>query len=228
MSAMYSTERPMAGPGLISYRYRGPMGWIMIGARDHQEALREAARSTTEPVSGGLLQVWGSTRYVDAFPQPAPPVGPTRVYADVFGALNSWYAEVRTLDHQRIFLGNTRMSSHMASVDAAQFIRRNGHQQCPKPTPEDEAFERYDFGEGITVEGMDGWERTSSSQEITRKVFVRFESDPPDAATRVASFTAVVVGGYVQTASASLDGDQIGHLPGLGQAGPADAPRPQA
>lgn len=49
---------PLAVPGLESYRYRGRYGWIMIGAKSDEEALREAARSTVGEVSRGNLEVW--------------------------------------------------------------------------------------------------------------------------------------------------------------------------
>jgi hypothetical protein len=39
------TDLPLAAPGLASYRYRGPYGWIMIGATDEHDAAREALRS---------------------------------------------------------------------------------------------------------------------------------------------------------------------------------------
>jgi|GEM_PF-1869949 len=61
-----TTERPLAAKGLTSYRCRSPYGWIMIGARDHEDAMREAARSTDAPDRAGL-QVWDGERYVDAF-----------------------------------------------------------------------------------------------------------------------------------------------------------------
>ena len=54
-------DRPMAGPGLTSYRARSPYGWIMIGARDDVDAMREAVRSTPEPTD---LQVWDGRAYV--------------------------------------------------------------------------------------------------------------------------------------------------------------------
>lgn len=56
-------NRPCAAPGLVSYRYLGRYGWIMIAARDHSEALREAKRST-DNVTESNLQVWDGTKYV--------------------------------------------------------------------------------------------------------------------------------------------------------------------
>ena len=57
-------ERPCAAKGLTSYRYKGRYGWIMIGAGDRAEALREAARST-DNVLPELLQVWNGREYVN-------------------------------------------------------------------------------------------------------------------------------------------------------------------
>lgn len=57
------TNKPMAAQGLDSYRYRGRFGWIMIGATDHQDALRQAQRSTADPVTADRLQHWTGTEY---------------------------------------------------------------------------------------------------------------------------------------------------------------------
>lgn len=54
-------DKPHAAPGLTSYRAQSRFGWIMIGARDAAEALREARRSTEAPTD---LQVWNGARYV--------------------------------------------------------------------------------------------------------------------------------------------------------------------
>jgi len=62
---MTSHDKPLAIPGLISYRLRGRYGWVMIGARDIADAMREAARSTDKP-QRNALQVWDGARYVDA------------------------------------------------------------------------------------------------------------------------------------------------------------------
>lgn len=59
-------DRPCAAAGLTSYRYRGRFGWIMIGARDLGDALREAGRSTRDPIELARLQVWDGTGYVPA------------------------------------------------------------------------------------------------------------------------------------------------------------------
>jgi hypothetical protein len=57
-------NKPLAAHGLTSYRYRGSYGWVMIGARDDAEALREAARSVSNhaPVME-RLQIWTGTAY---------------------------------------------------------------------------------------------------------------------------------------------------------------------
>lgn len=60
-------ERPMAAAGLTSYRCRGRYGWIMIGATDAADAMREARRSTANPRPEDL-EVWDGTRYVPAAP----------------------------------------------------------------------------------------------------------------------------------------------------------------
>jgi hypothetical protein len=55
-------DRPLAAEGFTSYRYRGRYGWIMIGARDDADAMREAARSGpyTDPAG---LEVWDGQQY---------------------------------------------------------------------------------------------------------------------------------------------------------------------
>ena len=58
-------ERPCASKGLTSYRYLGKFGWIMIGATDTADAIREANRSLETPSAEiGRLEVWNGSRYV--------------------------------------------------------------------------------------------------------------------------------------------------------------------
>lgn len=58
-------DRPCAASGLTSYRYKGRFGWIMIGAKDDTDALREASRSTTPyPVNREHLEIWNGEKYV--------------------------------------------------------------------------------------------------------------------------------------------------------------------
>lgn len=59
------TERPLAAPGLISYRALGTYGWIMIGARNDQDALIDGQRSTHKQLTLADLQVWDGTHYVE-------------------------------------------------------------------------------------------------------------------------------------------------------------------
>jgi hypothetical protein len=71
------TDRPLAAPGLTSYRYAGRYGWLMIGAKDNADALREANRSASVKGAATLenLEVWDGTRYVPvAVPVAVPPV----------------------------------------------------------------------------------------------------------------------------------------------------------
>jgi hypothetical protein len=56
-------DLPMAARGLISYRYAGRFGFIMIGARSHDDALMEAQRSTRDKVTIDKLEIWNDTHY---------------------------------------------------------------------------------------------------------------------------------------------------------------------
>lgn len=56
-------NKPMAIKGLTSYRYKGRYGFIMIGATDNADALKEAQRSTSDKVSIDNLEVWNSSQY---------------------------------------------------------------------------------------------------------------------------------------------------------------------
>lgn len=57
-------DRPCAIPGLDSYRYRLPRGgYVMIGATDTADALREAARSVEGEVSVERLERWNGQHY---------------------------------------------------------------------------------------------------------------------------------------------------------------------
>lgn len=66
---MNISDKPLASNGLISYRYKGPFGWVMIGANNHSGALREAARSvdfTEENLPQlSMLQMWNGKEYAD-------------------------------------------------------------------------------------------------------------------------------------------------------------------
>lgn len=56
-------DKPVAAHGLTSYRYKGRYGWIMIGAKDDNDALNEAQRSTSDKVTMENLQVWKGSQY---------------------------------------------------------------------------------------------------------------------------------------------------------------------
>lgn len=57
-------DKPLAAAGLKSYRLKGPYGYVMIGAKDHDDAMREAARSTASPKRENL-EMWdtGDKKY---------------------------------------------------------------------------------------------------------------------------------------------------------------------
>lgn len=55
-------DRPLAAPGLTSYRCRGAYSWIMIGARNHDDAWREAQRSS-DHARRETLEVWDGACY---------------------------------------------------------------------------------------------------------------------------------------------------------------------
>lgn len=64
----WGPDAPMAVAGLTSYRYRGRFGWVMIGARDNADALRQAARSIDGEPQLDCLEVWSSGGYVRVKP----------------------------------------------------------------------------------------------------------------------------------------------------------------
>lgn len=54
-------ERPCAARGLHSYRFAHAFGFVMIGALDEADAMREARRSTDK---AGTLERWNGCAYV--------------------------------------------------------------------------------------------------------------------------------------------------------------------
>lgn len=50
--------RPCAAAGLTSFRYKGRYGFVMIGATNTEDALREARRSVTGPATVNNLDIW--------------------------------------------------------------------------------------------------------------------------------------------------------------------------
>lgn len=66
-SRCMTDDLPLASPGLVSYRYKTPSGWMMIGAKDNADALREAGRGgMRDAVTIDKLQVWDGKQYVPA------------------------------------------------------------------------------------------------------------------------------------------------------------------
>lgn len=59
---MQNYSKPMAAYGLTNYRLKGRYGFIMIGAKSHGEALREALRSTSEAKLKNL-EIWNGSEY---------------------------------------------------------------------------------------------------------------------------------------------------------------------
>ena len=58
-------DKPLASPGLISYRHKSPYGYVMIGATDDNNALSEANRSLeNKTASFDSLERWNGTCYV--------------------------------------------------------------------------------------------------------------------------------------------------------------------
>ena len=60
------TNLPLAVAPYLSYRYKGQYGWIMIGALDDTDAMREVRRSVGERVliSNEFLEKWNGTKYM--------------------------------------------------------------------------------------------------------------------------------------------------------------------
>ena len=56
-------DKPMAADGLISYRYKGRYGWIMIGASTDTDALSQAQLSASDLVTPDRLERWNGHRY---------------------------------------------------------------------------------------------------------------------------------------------------------------------
>ncbi|KVH05325.1 hypothetical protein WS84_27710 [Burkholderia anthina] len=57
------SQRPLAAAGFKSYRCKGRFGWIMIGASNVDDAMREARRSCPEAKVIDLEE-WNGERYV--------------------------------------------------------------------------------------------------------------------------------------------------------------------
>lgn len=53
-------NKPLAAQGLKSYRYKGRFGFIMIGAKDKADALKEAARSISDKIIESNLEFFNN------------------------------------------------------------------------------------------------------------------------------------------------------------------------
>jgi len=60
---MKSHDRPYASNGLTSYRCKTQYGWVMIGAKDHDDAMKESKRSSNF-CKREDLEVWDGNRYI--------------------------------------------------------------------------------------------------------------------------------------------------------------------
>jgi len=57
-------NKPLAAHGLTSYRYKGRYGFVMIGAKDDTDALKEAQRSLAwDKATPEKLERWNGTEY---------------------------------------------------------------------------------------------------------------------------------------------------------------------
>ena len=64
MIAISLHDKPLAAHGLTSYRYKGRYGFVMIGAKDDADALREAQRSLTwDKATPDKLEKWSGNGY---------------------------------------------------------------------------------------------------------------------------------------------------------------------
>ena len=74
----------------------------------------------------------------------------------------------------------------------------------------DDAFEVYDFGDGVTVEEADGWESCTNAATLERIVYLSFEENGPDVATVSARFVVTFKNGMVYSVDCSCGGTPVG------------------
>lgn len=64
MTVTGTHNKPLTAHGLTSYRYRGRYGYVMIGARNHDDALNEAGRSIKPATPDRAnLEIWNGAAY---------------------------------------------------------------------------------------------------------------------------------------------------------------------
>ena len=128
-------DKPLAAAGLTSYRYRGSLGWIAIGAKDDAEAFLEAARSTSERLQPERLEVWNSAgqMYVPAL-KPVFETGndTTGFYAKVL-ELNSCFKVVAYDADGDIRSGLCLWASDLPTAKAYAEQFWSGNQKYPAP-----------------------------------------------------------------------------------------------
>ncbi|NCQ50300.1 hypothetical protein GW796_00055 [archaeon] len=73
------------------------------------------------------------------------------------------------------------------------------------------ALEDYDFGQGVTVEAINGWEYDSESSEVSCTVFLKFDDDELEDDSHIAHFNIEFDGDKVKCATCSYNGEVIGH-----------------
>lgn len=69
------TSKPLAAPGYTSYRCKQPFGWVMIGATNDDDAMKQAKQSAPN-ANIKDLQAWDGKAYVacKANPIELPPI----------------------------------------------------------------------------------------------------------------------------------------------------------
>jgi len=150
-------DRPMAAEGLTSYRYRGPLGWIMAAANSHSEALAEAQRSISDPrvkASAENLQIWDGAKYVPAT-EPNEPTHPP-VTKPSSRKDRSTKAAASDQDHrQRRSAESTGTSTTdvRSTVDAITRTWRNAPRVTVYDSPSDAPVRLDDDAAGAYVNG---------------------------------------------------------------------------
>lgn len=148
----------------------------------------------------------------DNAPRLANPAGKSleALAAEIFDDIDAAAVERAALD------GGTEMDEQTdaAHEEIARQLEEAGVLTPLVQAPEDEAYARYDFGDGVRVVGADGWQRCTGSPDVTRFVYVHYDDDAPEADSHRLTFTVRLQDGQVESAGA-LDrkGNEIGYLP---------------
>lgn len=73
-----------------------------------------------------------------------------------------------------------------------------------------EALSNYNFGSGVKVEDVNGWESNSRDTEMICSVFLKFETDESEDETHLGKFTVDFKNGKISYANCSCEGELIG------------------